>query len=246
MRRLLALSNGDLAVGSDYGMVLYRRGHFLPFPFPLGARRENRHVADLAELDGVLHVATMKGHFTWPFRGEATGRGHPQDGAGGFDDLRALHVGPKGLLVGWRTHLDGGEGPGECIAFATWRGRVYAGTMDGRLVEVDGDELRRFERGGRGRPIRYMAAAHDRLWLAVDGRHHRWDGRTWESDRVEPYALHAAEGRLWALAEGGLWRSDAGEWPRRVDLDLLRPWALGSLPGELWIGLKGGLVRLGL
>ena len=223
--------------------MLRRKGHFLPFPFPKGARRENRDVVSIAEVDGQVHVASMKGRFVWPFRGEASGRGHPQDGAGGFDDLRALHAGPQGLLAGWRTHLEGGSGPGECIAFATWRGRVYAGSIDGHLVEVDGPAIRRFESGGKGRPIRYMAAAHDRLWLAVDGRHHRWDGETWASDAIEPYALHAAQGRLWALARGGLWCSDAGDWPRRIDLDLVRPWSLGSRDDELWIGLKGGLVR---
>ena len=225
-------------------MVLYRNGHFLPFPFPKGARRENRHVATLAEVDGVLHVGTMKGRFSWPFRGEAVGKGHPLDGAGGFDDLRALHAGPDGLLEGWRTHLVGGDGPGECIAFATAWERVHAGTLDGRLVEVNGRELRHFVRDGKGRPIRYMAFAHDALWLAVDGLHHRWDGSAWTSNEVEPYALHASAGRLWALARGSLWASDSGDWPRQLDVDLVRPWSLGSLDGELWVGLKGGLVRL--
>ncbi|HJN76782.1 MAG TPA: hypothetical protein QGF58_22825 [Myxococcota bacterium] len=98
----MELSSGDIALGSDYGMVIHRRGRFLPFPFPFpkGARRENRHVVSMAELDGVLHVATMKGRFSWPFQGEAAGRGLPRDGQGGFDDLRALHTSAGRLLRG--------------------------------------------------------------------------------------------------------------------------------------------------
>ncbi len=81
--------------------------------------------------------------------------------------------------------------------------------------------------------------------MEVDGSPiRRWDGEVWTSRNIEPCALHASQGQLWALAQGGLWVSGFGDWPRRVDVDLVRPWALGSLPGELWIGEKGGLVRL--
>ncbi|MCP4808149.1 MAG: hypothetical protein GY913_31165 [Proteobacteria bacterium] len=247
IRCMLRLSNGDLALGSDYGMVLWRDGHMLPFPFPIGARREMRRVEALAEHDGVLHVATMKGRFTWPFRGEAAGKGLPLDGRGGFDDIRSLHARPDGLLVGWRTHLEGGKGPGDCLCFADFDGGVVAGTMDGRFVQVDGDEIRRFERDGKGRPIRYMAAAFGHVWLAAVEAHHRWDGGRWSSSEVEPYALHTDDaGRLWMLARGGLWVSEDGSWPRRLDVALDRPWALGSVPGELWVGRRGGLVRLGV
>ena len=247
VRSLLRLDDGRLALGSDYGLALWDGQGFAPFPFPAGARRENRNVVDMAQVDGVLHVATQKGRFTWDGGGEAVGKGHPQDGRGGFDDIRALHAGPNGLLTGWRTHLDGAQGPPECLCFTTWSGQVLAGTIDGRFVQVDGPELRRFERDGKGRPIRYMATAHGRVWLAAVEAHHRWDGERWESNEVEPYALHAsAEGTLWMLARGGLWSSSDGAWPRRLDVRLDRPWALGSLPGELWIGRRGGVVRLGL
>lgn len=252
-RCLLSLSQGDLAVGSDYGMVLRRGEHFLPFPFPAGARREMRRVESMAEIPGeqggCLHVATARGSFTWPFRGEAAGKGLPRDGEGGFDDLRALHAAPWGLLRGWRSHLEGAEGPGECIAFASLGERVFAGTLDGRFVELFESgpqrELRRFTRGGKGRPVRYLAAAHGSIWLACDGAHYRWDGELWSQDQVEPYGYASEPGRLWAIARGGLWLSTGG-WPSPVEAELVRPWALAVHGGELFVGCKGGLVRFGL
>ncbi len=252
VRCLLSLSSGELALGSDYGMVLLRQGHFLPFPFPAGARREMRRVESLAEHEGVLHVATARGSFAWPFQGEAAGRGLPRDGQDGFDDLRALHAAPWGLLRGWRTHLEGAEGPPECIAFASLGSRVFAGTLDGRVVELfyrgPSLELGRFEREGRGRPVRYLAGQHEQLWAACDGQHLRWDGATWRRDEraggaVEPYGYAVEPGRLWALARGGLWLSDGG-WLEPVVVDLIRPWALVVHGGDLFVGCKGGLVRL--
>ncbi|MCB9742479.1 MAG: hypothetical protein H6740_07770 [Alphaproteobacteria bacterium] len=247
VRCLLHLApTGDLALGSDYGMVLWRDGHFLPFPFPDGARRESRRVEAMAVHEGALHVATATSSYTWPFHGQAAGRGRPSDGRGGFDDLRALHSSGGRLLRGWRTHIEGAEGPPECISFATaWAGRVFAGTLDGRLWELDVGEVRRFERGGRPRPVRHLAFFDDALWVAAAGQLHRFDGQTWTSREGEPTALHVdLEGTLWALEAGRLWRAERGGWPRAAELHLGRPWALGSEPGALWIGLKGGAARL--
>jgi hypothetical protein len=247
VRCMLSLGSGDLALGSDYGMVLLRGDQTLPFPFPAGARREMRRVESLAEHEGVLHVATARGSFSWPFLGEAAGRGLPRDGQGGFDDLRAVHRAPWGLLRGWRTHLEGAQGPGECIAFASLGERVFAGTLDGRVVELFEDrpsrELRVIERGGKGRPVRYLAGQHGCLWLACDGQHLRWDGQAWAGDEVEPYGYAVEPGRLWAIARGGLWLSTGG-WLQPVEVDLVRPWALVVHRGDLFVGCKGGLVQL--
>lgn len=245
VRCLQPLPTGDLAVGTDYDMLLWRAGRFLPFPFPQGARRESRSVDSMAVVDGVLHVATQRSRFTWPLRGPAQGRGHPQDGLGGFDDLRAVYAAPWGLLEGWRTHLAGAEGPGECMSFATDpEGRVYAGTLTGQLWLLNGGLVRSFEAQGRPRPVRYLAWAHGALWAAAAGALHRWDGGAWTSHGAEPYALHTdATGVLWALAEGGVWASRAGEWPQRVALNELRPWTLASTAEDLWVGAKGALVQ---
>lgn len=247
LRCLLSLSSGDLALGSDYGMALLRGEHFLPFPFPAGARREMRRVESMAEHEGELYVATARGEFRWPFQGLAAGRGLPRDGTGGYDDLRAVFAAPWGLLRGWRTHLEGAEGPGECIAFCKLGQRVFAGTLDGRFVELFAQgphrELRRFERGGKGRPVRYLAGALGRVWLACDGLHYRYDGQGWEQHEVEPYGYASGSGLLYAIARGGLWRSTGG-WLEPLTVDLVRPWALALHGGELFVGCKGGLVRL--
>lgn len=244
VRCIQELPTGDVALGSDYDMLLYRAGHFLPFPFPQGARRESRSVDSMAVVDGVLYVGTQRSRFTWPLRGQAQGRGHPQDGAGGFDDLRRIYAAPWGLVCGWRTHLEGAEGPPECISFATaWQGKVYAGTLDGQLWQLNGDLVRTFSEGGRGRPIRHLAFAHGRLWVAGAGALHRWDGQTWEQRPGEPYELHTdPDGALWSLYEGGLWVSEAGDWPSRVPAPLQRPWALGSAGRQLWVGAKGSVI----
>ncbi|MCB9761231.1 MAG: hypothetical protein H6739_15425 [Alphaproteobacteria bacterium] len=246
VRCLLPLPDGGLALGSDYGLTLWREGQLTPFPFPQGARRESRRVEAMAVFDGTLHVGTQTSFYTWPFHGEAAGRGRPRDGAGGYDDLRALFATPDRLLQGWRTHLEGGEGPPECLCFAAgWGGAVFAGTLDGALWQVDGAEVRRFERDGRGRPVRHLAFAHGALWVAAAGGLHRWDGAAWQTRGGEPYALHADPGgTLWALEAGRLWRSTDGGWPRPLPLRFARPWALGSTPGRLWIGRKGGALAV--
>ena len=117
LRAVQALPDGRLAAGSDYGMVLIAGDKVQPFPFPQGARREMRGVTALAVFNGALHASTERGYFYWPFRGVAAGRGFPQDGAGGFDDLRSLYAAPQALLKGWRTHLRGQRGLVSASAF---------------------------------------------------------------------------------------------------------------------------------
>ena len=241
LRCLLALPTGDLALGSDYDMLLWRRGQFLAFPFPEGARRESRRVESMAVFDGALHVATQRSVYLWPFRGVAMGRGHPGDGREGFDELRALHAAGPRLLYGWRTHLEGGEGPPDAISFATgWEGRVFAGSANGELWEVDGGLIRRFEARDRPQPVRQLAFYQGQLWVGAAGELHRWDGQRWRSEPGEPTAFVEADGRLYLLRDGGLWVADPE--PRRLPETLRWPWALGSTPGRLWIGCRGGLL----
>lgn len=234
-RCLLELPDGGLAAGSDYGLVLRQRGTWAPFPFPRGARREARRVESLALHEGSLVVVSARNQYVWPFSGTARGTGFPRDAYKADIELRAVFSHPDGrLLRAWRTHLDGGEGPGEIISFATDGERVYGGTLDGRLVQVDGDELRRFEG-----PVRHLAW-HGGLHVAADGGHHVLEGGTWRTTPGEPYGLHAHRGSLYALRRGALWRDG-----RRLPIELQRPWALGSAGAELAVGEVGRLTFVG-
>lgn len=245
VRCMLALPTGDLAIGSDYDMLLWRNGQLLAFPFPEGARRESRRVESMAVFEGALHVATQRSVYVWPFRGVASGRGHPGDGLEGFDELRALHATKDRLLYGWRTRLEGGVGPPDTISFATaWQGRVFAGSASGALWEVDVGPIRAFEARGRPQPVRQLAFAHRQLWVGAAGALHRWDGAAWRSEPGEPTAFAAVEDRLYLLKEGGLFVADPE--PRRLPHTLSWPWALGSTPGRLWVGCRGGLLCFAL
>ena len=234
-RCLLSLGGDDLAVGSDYGLVLYRDRSWAPFPFPRGARREARRVESLALHDGALVVVSARNQYVWPFSGTARGTGFPRDAYKADVELRAVFAHPDGrLLRGWRTHLEGGEGPGELISFTTDGTRVFGGTLDGRLVQVDGAELRRFE--GPVRSLAWPGGLH----VAADGAHHLWRDGAWSSTPGEPYALHAHGGALYSLRRGALWCGG-----QRLPLELQRPWALGSAGRHLAIGEVGRLTIAG-
>ncbi len=245
-RCLRSLPEGGLAAGTDYGLVLWRNDRWTPFPFPRGARQQSRHVESIAVQDSNLFVATRKNWYAWPFEGEAQGRSFRRDAYGVVIELRALHAGPTGLLQGWQDGLVGGEGPPDCICFATAQQALFAGTLDGRLHRIDQGELRRFELDGRPAPVRHLAWAHHRLWVASAGALHTWDGQSWRSRPGEPYGMHSDRaGRLWTLREGRLHLSEDGDWPHPVSLPLDRPWALASTgEGDLWIGCVGALVRV--
>lgn len=245
VRCLLELPTGDLAIGSDYDMLLWRKGQFLPFPFPEGARRESRRVEAMAVFGGALHVATQRSIYVWPFKGVAAGRGHPSDGREGFDELRALHATPERLLYGWRTHLEGAKGPADAICFATaWSGRVFAGSADGSLHELDRGPLRQFTRGERPQPVRQLAFFDEQLWVGAAGLLARWDERRWTEEPGEPTAFQVVNGRLYLLRAGALWVADPTL--RALQLPLRWPWTLGSTPGRLWIGCRGGLQCLAI
>ena len=256
VRCLLPLPDGGMALGSDYGMALWRGGDMTPFPFPEGARRESRRVESMAVHGGQLYVASAKNRYTWPFEGEARGRSLPRDPLGVVDDLRAFHVTADGrLLTAWRTRLDGAEGPGDCVSFVegSFEGMpvTWAGTLDGELwrIEPEGSEVVRAfaDSAGKPWPVRYLAWHGEALWAAVGKALHRFDGRAWTARDGEPYDLHAAGGRLWTLRQGGLWRAGASGWPQRAQLSLNRPWALGSdAEGGLWVGEVGRVTRLSL
>lgn len=250
--RCLCPLPGGLALGSDYGLSLWRGGRFEPFPWPRGARREARRVEAMAVHAGVLHVATQQALVTWDQRGEPKTRKHGADLEGGFDDLLCLLSVEDRLLVGWRTHFEGGAGPADTISLgADPAGVVYAGTRDGGLHVIDGGgptgsaALRRFTAGGKGRPVRHLAFAEGALWVAAAGALHHFDGACWQTlPGEEPTALGVDErGRLWAIRDGRLhvW---TGEALTAVAADLDRPWCLGFTPGAVWVGGVGAVVRL--
>jgi hypothetical protein len=92
--------------------------------------------------------------------------------------------------------------------------------------------------------VRHLAWADGRLWVAADGALHTFDGVDWRVAEPEPTAFAVdPRGRLWALAEGGLWRAEEGKLTR-VDLPLERPWCLAATGRELWIGGKGRVWRV--
>ncbi len=243
-RCLLPLPGDGLAAGTDYGLTLFRDGRWTPFPYPAGARRESRRVESMAAHEGALYVTTQKNHYRWPFEGEAAGRGFQRDAYGVVVELRSFHSSPAGLLTAWSDRLEGARGPGELICFANTPLGVFGGTLDGQLWRLDDQPLRTFASQGRPDPVRYLAWAHDRLWVAAGGRLLTWAGQVWTERPGEPYALHTGpDGTLWTLRQGQLHASRDGDWPAPLDLPLTRPWALAAVGEDLWVGCVGRLVQ---
>ena len=236
---------GGVALGSDYGLTLWRGGKFEEFPWPLGARREARRVEAMCIHHGELVVATSQSMVIWNFRGEPTIRKHRADHEGGWDEVRALSSGQAGLLVAWRTGLEGGVGPAGIFAIAAAGNVVYAGTGEGELHVVNGGGVRSLTVGGR-HAIRHLAFADGILHVAAGGQHHRFDGASWSASSPEPTAFAVDRvGRLWMLAEGKLFGySRAG--PVAVNVPVERPWCLAAAGGRLWIGGKERVWSLGI
>ncbi|MES2638774.1 MAG: hypothetical protein V4850_04810 [Myxococcota bacterium] len=237
VRCVLALPGGGVALGSDYGLTLWKNGTFTPFPWPLGSRREARRVESMAVNHGHLYVATTQTLYVWDFGAKVTSRRHGPDEEDGFDDLNVLLSPGDRLYAGYRTRFEGGVGPPDTLALAADpSGVVYAGTRDGELHVIDGGGPIRTFADAKPRPIRHLAWAEGSLWAAALGTLHRFDGASWSAAGPEPTALTVdPEGRLWALAEGRLHVLTAGAL-KPLDLPLERPWSLTATPGALWIG----------
>ena len=237
VRCAVALSGDGVALGSDYGLTLWRNGQFTPFPWPKGARREARRVEAMAVHGGQLHVGTSQAHFAWDFRDRVTLQRHGADEDDGFDDLLSMVSSGERLQIGFRTRFEGGVGPRDALSLTAGpNGVVYAGTRDGELHVVDGGGPARVFAGTRGRPVRHLAFATGALWVAAAGALHRFDGTSWSARAPEPTALAAdAAGRLWALAEGRL-HVLAGDALHEVAVDVERPWSLACTPGAVWVG----------
>lgn len=245
--RILCTMPGGVAIGSDYGLTLWSRAGFRPFPWPRGARREARRVEALAATAGALYVGTSQTLYTWDHRGEPKAQKYGADQEGGYDDLLALYATESRLLSGYRTRLDGGAGPADTLCFAADpTGVVYAGTRAGEVHVVDGGGPIRTFGDDKPRPVRHLAWADGALFVAAAGGLHRFDGAGWATVGPEPGALATdSSGRLWAIVEGGLavWWEGALH-PVPVPLD--RPWSLAATPDALWIGGVGAVGRLGL
>lgn len=245
---------GGLALGSDYGLTLWRQERFEPFPWPRGSRREARRVEAMALHQGSLLVATSQALVTWDRQGEPKTRKHGPDQEEGYDDLNALLSVDDRLYQGWRTHFEGGVGPADVLCLAADpHGVVYAGTRSGEVHVIDGvqpgDTLTRPIRAlaqRRYQPVRHLAWADGALFVAGGDRLARFDGVAWTEHTGEPTALAAdPDGRLWALLDGGLhlWWDGA---LRPIPVPLERPWSLGFTPGHLWIGGVGRVWRVAL
>lgn len=237
---------GGVALGSDYGLTLYRNGTFEPFPWPVGSRREARRVEAMVVHDGALHVATSATGYRWDFLTPPTFRKHGQDHEGGWDELFCMLSAGGVMYEGWRTRFVGADGPPDVISLCEAAGVVYAGTRDGglfRIFEGKSDLVRRFEKG-KGRPVRHLASAGGYLWAAAADSLHRWDGSTWESRGSEPTAFTTdSDGGLWALGEGKLWR-ERGGWLVPVPSPVVRPWAMAAAGEALWIGGRERIWRM--
>ncbi len=237
VRCVHALPGGAVALGSDYGLTVWKNGAFTPFPWPPGARREARRVEAMAVFRGHLHVASSQMLYAWDFGTKVTSQRHGPDEEDGYDDLNALLAAGDRLYAGYRTHFLGGVGPVDTLALASDpAGVVYAGTRSGELHVVDGGGPIRTFADARPRPVRHLAWAEGCLWVAALGTLHRFDGAAWSAQGPEPTALTVdAEGRLWALADGALHVLAHGAL-HRVPVPLERPWSLAAVPGALWIG----------
>ncbi len=231
-------------LGCDHGLVRLGEDTSAVLSFPDGTRREARDVLSMALLGDVLHVATHRGIYTLT-EGVLDGRGLPPDGVGGFDDLRAIHAHQGRLLKAWRTKLEGGKGPGDIQCFVSApAGRLFGGTRDGLLVEVDGGPLRQFHDGAHEAPIRHLAWSQGALWVAAAGGLHRMKEGNWTAQAQEPLALCTdPRDRLWVLIGESLAVAES-DWPARVKVRLSRPWCLAASDEALWVGARGALYRL--
>jgi hypothetical protein len=245
-RCLLPLGGKDIALGTDYGLVLYRQGRFEDFPFPAGARRESRCIESMALHEGQLYVATTRNWYVWDFEGEASGRGFPTDAHGEFDEIRTFFSTPGGLLKAWRSHLEGAEGPADCLCFARSPLAIYAGCRDGALHRLGEGEIHRFKTEGYAAPIRHLAYSDGSLWVGAAGALHRLREGAWQSREEEPFALSVdPQGQLWSAHPSGLRRSQ-GDWPTDAggEFQIERPWSLAHTEGSTWVGTLGGVYSL--
>ncbi len=228
-----------VALGSDYGLTLWRKGRFEPFPWPAGCRREARRVEAMALHGGALWVATSQALVRWDFRADPTFQKHPLDQEGGWDELRCLHADGPRLLAGFRTGLTGCPGVSLPEVFSLAEvppGVIVAGTGDGNLHVLGAPEPLVRLATGKHQPVRHLAFADGELHVAAGGMHHRWNGATWSRAAPEPTAF-AVDGhrRLWLLAEGKCFVSTRrGIVP--VPIALERPWCLAASGDRLWIG----------
>lgn len=251
--RCIAAIPGGVALGSDYGLTLYRNGIFEPFPWPEGSRREARRVEAMVLHDSKLYIGTSQSLFVWDFTNPVRWTRHGRDEEDGWDDICCLHSAQGQLYQAFRTRFYGGEGPPDVLSMATDpSGRTFVGTREGELkILGEFSSLRHFldrrpDGRSKGRPIRHLAWAEEALWVAAQGQLHRWDGQHWRSAPPEPTFLHTDPyGRLWGLGEGQLLRLESG-WLRPMKLRLERPWSLCGTQKQLWIGGMERLWRLPL
>jgi len=243
-----ALPSGQMAIGADYGLALVSGEKVNAFPFPKGARKESMDVQSLAFDGHSLHVVTTKNAYAWDLKQSVRAKPFPRDNDGGFEELRVVAMGPNGLIEAWREHwvCDGQSHPGEDILSIASNSEVaYYGTRGGQLGIFSGPILHRFIDDGHACPIRHLAWAHQRLWIAAAGAIYTYQGEQLTKVRDgEPFGFCVdPQGRLWSLDPQGVSLSnDTGEL-RRLQLKIERPWSIGADAQGLWIGQRGGISR---
>jgi len=232
-----------MAVGADYGLILFEGEQWTGFPFPKGARRECKDIQDLAWDGDALHVVSAKNAYIWDRDSPVRSRSFPLDGAGGFEELRSLHMGNQGLIEAWRNHwvLGDKSGPAaDILCMASHKNEVFYGARDGQMGVLGGEVLHRFDG-----PLRHLAWAHHRLWIAAAGGLFCYSSNTLKQIQdTEPFGLCTDNwGRLWVLNTSGPALSQEGEAPQSLGLKIERPWSIGSNASGLWVGQRGGLTR---
>ena len=249
--RCIVAIPGGVALGSDYGLSLWREGRFERFPWPAGARREARRVEAMTLHEGQLYVGTSQNIFMWDFKNPVRWTRHGRDEEDGWDDICSLHSAQGILYQGFRTRFYGAEGPPDVLCMTTDpQGVTWLGTREGELWKL-GEKAPfrhfadpRYDGKKKGRPIRHLAWAQGALWVAAQEQLHRWDGEHWSSARPEPtFLLTDQVGKLWGLGDGRLLQMETG-WLRPVNLPIERPWSLCATADSLWIGGRERVWRL--
>ena len=227
--------DGDLWVGTEFGLFHFDGVRFLPWQPPPGQHLSSEYIFALAASpDGSLWIGTRQGLARW-----------------------------NGNRVENHETRERPSGPSVSSILVDRAGTVWAGTAgyrSGGLCRVERDSLRCDDTNGRLPNHGVLSLHEDRLgqlWTGGMGRLARVEPRD-----LRVYPVRAPVGTIYAIAEDGngqIWIADGGENGLRRLLDgKLVPYPLRSLGqkirpktlladrnGGLWVGTAGqGLLHL--
>mgnify|MGYP001212373584 CR=1 FL=1 len=241
-----ALPDGRVVVASDYGAVIFQGDDVTPFPFPKGARKENRDIQSIAWAGGELHLISSKNAFRWDGSDSVRARHFPKDGDGGYEELRLVFESPDGPIEAWRMHtVSAGQSHAskDLLSMATDGARIFTGSRCGELALFQGQVLHQFD----SEPIRHLHWAMGRLWIGAGGQLWSWKDSLVSHPGPPPFGLAGVPNeRPWVLDPLGLHqlREDGSREPMARGID--QPWSLSVTPGQIWVGRRGGLIRWSL